>query len=169
MGAPERAVAGAPGRADEAAPPFWSPACVGELVSMEPVGAPPRSRALSSASVVDRCAPAGGLDGRTGVAPVAGGVAGGSEARRDGVVGRCPGDGRPKADGSALPGSDWRLRGVEAVLPGAAAGRWDPGLVAEAGRTTRPGEEGWRGARARSPLDVDGRAVPAAPGWAAAP
>ena len=85
MGDPEGDVAGAPGRAAEAAPPFRGPACAGELVSKEPVGVPPSSRALSSASVVDRRAPAGALGG----APEDGGAAGGSEARRDGDAGRC--------------------------------------------------------------------------------
>lgn len=130
---------------------------------MEPVGVPPSSRALSSASAVDRCASAGGLGGRTGVGPVGEGIVGGSEARRDEAAGRRPEAGRP-VGGSAPPGSAGRLCGVGAALPGAAAGRWDTGLVAEAGRTPRPGEEACRGARECPPPDVDGRGAPAAPG-----
>ena len=122
FGSPGRATMESPERADaELASDAPVP------VSMGWVGAPPRSRALSSASVADTRAPPGAVGDAAGAVPAGGGVAGRAAAGR-GVVHREPRARSASRDPAPLApdrGATGRACGVEEVvaLSGAADGR----------------------------------------------
>lgn len=132
LGSPGRATMESLERADaelasDAPVPLRVPVRVDGPVSMGWVGAPPRSRALSSASVADTRAPPGAVGDAAGAVPAGGGVAGRAAAGRGGVAGRGSGAGLP-VDGAPLApdrGAAGRACGVEEVvaLSGAADGR----------------------------------------------
>ncbi len=132
FGSPGRATMESPERADaelasDAPVPLRDPVRVDGPVSMGWVGAPPRSRALSSASVADTRALPGAVGDAAGAVPAGGGVAGRAAAGRGGVAGRGSGAGLPVDDAPLAPdrGATGRACGVEEVvaLSGAADGR----------------------------------------------
>lgn len=132
LGSPGRATMESPERADaelasDAPVPLRDPVRVDGPVPMGWVGAPPRSRALSSASVADTRAPPGAVGDAAGAVPPGGGVAGRAAAGRGWVAGRGSGAGLPVDDAPLAPdrGATGRACGVEEVvaLSGAADGR----------------------------------------------
>lgn len=131
------------------------------VTPMGRVGAPPSSRALSSASVVDRADPPDIASERARRAPVLGEADARVVAVPDDEAEARRREGKAEESASPALGSAARGRGIAADLSGA-DGRWAPGPLPEPDRAALPGEGDRPGTRAASPPEADDPPAPAA-------